>query len=57
MITPKLCYTPKGGMCATCVHKLDDCSVLKFDEMPPLGKGYSDGVVIVKCTEYKRVGK
>lgn len=57
MITPKICYIPKGGMCSTCAHKLDNCSALKFDEMPTLGKGHSDSTVIVKCTEYRREGK
>ena len=46
-------YQPKGGMCATCKHKLKDCSTLNFSEMPKL-KAISDKDIIVRCTSFER---
>lgn len=45
-------YQPKGGMCACCVKRLDDCSELDFAAMPVIERNGT--VVIVKCTEYVR---
>jgi hypothetical protein len=46
-------YQPKGGMCATCKHKLKDCSAFNFSEMPKL-KAISDNVIIVRCISFDR---
>jgi len=40
---------PKGGMCATCINALKDCSQLDFSKMPIIQRPN-----IVKCTEYVR---
>lgn len=56
MIEPKLIYTPKGGMCATCDHAMRDCSHLDFESMNPICKGARDGTVIVRCSEYVNSG-
>lgn len=53
MIIEHLHYQPKGGMCATCVHKLEDCTHLHFEAMQKIGKGDADGTVIVKCMQFK----
>jgi len=45
-------YQPKGGMCAACRHRLEDCSKLPFNTMPIMSK--SDGVAVVRCTEFKQ---
>ena len=52
MIRHPLEYQPKGGMCATCCHRDDDCSGLTFKDMPKISKGDQDGVVIVRCIKY-----
>ena len=44
-------HQPKGGMCAVCVHKKEDCSHLSFKTMKPI-KTYPDGTIIVKCTSF-----
>jgi len=45
-------YQPKGGMCAGCAERLNDCSELDFAMMPVIER---DGnLSIVKCTEYVR---
>ena len=54
MIKPELEYQPKGGMCRTCDWRDEDCSDLPFKDMPPISKGDSDGVVIVRCDNFKR---
>ena len=54
MIKPELEYQPKGGMCRTCVNRDADCRHLPFKDMQPLGKGDSDGTVIVRCDNFKR---
>jgi len=45
-------YQPKGGMCASCVSKLNDCSHLVFSEMKVIEK-YND-IKIVKCEKYTK---
>ena len=52
MINHPMEYQPKGGMCATCRHRDDDCSGLPFKDMQKIAKGDNDGVVIVRCTKY-----
>lgn len=52
MINESLSYIPKGGMCATCVNRHSDCSHLPFNDYPPLHKGDTDGVVVVKCLAF-----
>lgn len=45
-------FQPKGGMCAACKHKHEDCSDLPFTTMPKLSTA-DDGVVIVRCTWFE----
>ena len=45
-------YQPKGGMCATCIHQLRDCSHLPFHTMKPISKSTDLGYVIVRCTDF-----
>lgn len=45
-------YQPKGGMCAVCTKKKNDCSKLEFDKMRVIER--SKDAVIVKCTEFTR---
>ena len=54
MISRKLEYIPKGGMCATCKDTDKDCSHYDFSKMPPISKGDADGWVIVKCKHFKK---
>lgn len=49
----RLKFQPKGGMCQTCTRWKEDCSSLKFDEMPVISTT-TDGVCIVKCLHYAR---
>lgn len=48
-------YQPKGGMCAVCTKKNDDCSGLDFESMPKHTLGYSTTVVI--CTDFVKEKK
>ena len=50
----KITYIPKGGMCATCKRTHDNCSGLKFGDMPMLTKPDENRVIIVKCSSYER---
>lgn len=51
-------HQPKGGMCATCKNALNDCSNLDFKRMPTISrKPARNGVVIVRCTEFKKAEK
>ena len=54
MINRKLQYIPKMGMCAVCESKDEDCSSMPFKAMPHIGKGDSDGIVIVRCAWFER---
>lgn len=53
MIKPEIEFQPKGGMCRNCIYAIADCSKLDFKSMPRICKGDDDGVVIVRCAEYK----
>ena len=44
-------HQPKGSMCMSCRHTIDDCSHLPFSTMPTISK--SQRRVIVRCTEFK----
>ena len=48
-------HIPKGGMCATCMNAPRTCYHLEFDKMPVIKK--DKGLIIVKCTDYKRENK
>ena len=50
----KKMHRPKGSMCQRCAHATHDCSDLAFAKMPAIGKD-RDGLVIVRCTEYKQI--
>jgi hypothetical protein len=45
-------YQPKGGMCAACIRKLDDCSRFEFDKMR--AHEANDSVIIVICSAFKK---
>ena len=45
-------HQPKGGMCATCTKRYNDCSDLDFENMQVIG--VSDSEIIVRCTEFER---
>jgi hypothetical protein len=51
-------YQPKGGMCANCIYKNNDCSKLPFGQMVVIDSYSCDYATvminIVKCTNYKR---
>lgn len=50
-------HIPKGGRCAACQYRDDNCSWRNFEAMPPLvAKDSSDEqLVIVKCTGFERI--
>lgn len=50
--TPKTTYQPKGGMCAKCANKHEDCSKLDFSKMKQIQRTLN--TVIVKCDKYQR---
>lgn len=47
-------YVPKGSMCRICKQAKQDCSNLGFNSMPRIKKPDSDGVIVVKCTEFDK---
>lgn len=49
-------YQPKGGMCANCKKRDDNCSGLRFQGMPVIERltQFGNEVAIVKCTEFSR---
>jgi len=50
-------YQPKGGMCAVCSKKKDNCASLDFKNMPLISKvKKNDTVAIVKCTSFIKNG-
>ncbi|MGL4600259.1 MAG: hypothetical protein ACRCVE_01880 [Plesiomonas sp.] len=52
MSNPKVNYQPKGGMCAKCIHKHEDCSKLDFSKMKQIQRTLN--TVIVKCDKHHR---
>lgn len=50
-------YIPSGDMCINCVHALDSCNHLDFDEMRVIDNDSSDPGVeyrVVRCSGYRR---
>jgi len=47
-------YRPSGSMCAVCKFKARFCGDLPFHRMRKM-KTDSDGVVVVKCNDFKKV--
>lgn len=43
---------PKGGMCAVCVRRDEDCSGLDFEAMPIIAIELDE--IIVRCVEFER---
>lgn len=43
-------HYPKGGRCAACAKRLDDCSALPFEQMPVHRRDGKDVTVI--CTQF-----
>jgi hypothetical protein len=52
---PAMTYQPKGGMCAACRHRLEDCSALPFSAMPAMTT--TDDAIIVRCTEFENANR
>lgn len=50
---PTIPKYPKGGMCLTCIRRDEDCSKLKFSEMPVI-QIVDDTMAIVRCTKWSR---
>jgi len=48
----KAIYEPKGGMCAVCEHKHDDCTELNFSEMPVHCR--LEEIHVVICTNFMK---
>lgn len=55
IIMNEMTYQPKGSMCAACKNNKLDCSIHDFNIMKIMEK--DDNVIIVKCTEFKRVNQ
>ena len=61
-VMPDLIHIPKGGMCAVCVNKFEDCSSLPFKEYRELERtneidgafGVSQVFTVVRCQEWTR---
>jgi hypothetical protein len=47
-------FIPKGGMCAVCEHREDDCSAIAFEHCPVIEIDHADNVRVVKCVEFER---
>ena len=47
-------YIPKGGMCAVCQHKDDDCSHFTFEQMIVLDVDActEDNTITVRCPTF-----
>lgn len=45
-------FQPKGGMCAVCEKRYEDCSGLDFESMPIISIEFE--TIIVRCTAFKR---
>jgi hypothetical protein len=52
-------FVPKGGMCASCIHRLRDCSDLPFKEMRRLNQYTDNGneIVTVACNQQTPIPK
>jgi hypothetical protein len=49
---PESNFQPKGSMCQSCTKVKEDCSSMKFDEMPVI---MHYGLrTVVKCTNHQR---
>ena len=48
-------YQPKGGMCANCQYRLNDCSALPFDKMKIIEHDKINHVKIVRCDDFVRI--
>jgi len=58
---PPTIYHPKGSMCAVCVNKDKDCTVLDFKNMPVTSQyspANSENIYkTVKCSEFNNLRK
>ncbi len=50
--TERRSHQPKGAMCYSCEKSSHYCDVLPFEKMPVISQT-TDGIKIVKCTEFK----
>lgn len=48
-------YQPKGGMCANCQYRLNDCRALPFDNMKVIERDDLYHVKIVRCEDFVRI--
>ena len=48
-------HQPKGGMCAVCAKRFDNCSSLDFKSMRVIA--HDNDTKIVACTKFKMVEK
>jgi hypothetical protein len=55
MMTQYYTYQPKGGMCANCQYRLNDCSALPFDKMKIIEIENQCDVKIVRCDDFLRI--
>ena len=50
-------HRPSGSMCKVCINALvRNCSHLDFKVMPEM-KRDKDGVIVVRCVDFQRIGK
>lgn len=52
---PQYTYQPKGGMCANCQYRLNDCSALPFDKMKVIDRDDLYHIKIVLCDDFVRI--
>jgi hypothetical protein len=45
-------FIPKGGMCAVCEHRDEDCSAIEFKHCPVIEIDHSEDVKVVKCGDF-----
>jgi hypothetical protein len=47
-------FIPKGGMCAVCEHRDEDCSAIEFKHCLVIEIDHSEDVKVVKCGDFER---
>ena len=49
-------YCPKGSMCMRCKKWANNCSTLRFKDMPVMDTKQTNRIV-VRCTEFRKLSK